>query len=687
VNNGLKGLLKYIVLFMVLSFGARAITSPQIRSVLVQANGMVTVYWEKPADPLGEFKSYEVYFSSTLNGVYTNMASIPTYSVDNATCFACNANNLKYFFFVRVKTQANAEVAAIDTVQSIFLVLNSPPLSQYAKLQWNDFTFPLPVGESAKYEVWREYPVPGGWNKIATVPTNTTTTPANYYFTDTISVCHDTINYRIQLFDPVLGYISVSNIKGTTFIDKNPPAPPGLDSVSVDSNGHAVMGISPSYSGDTKCFVIYKYTNNTYVAIDTICTNNVATIYTYTASLANNTSEVYSVAALDSCGNISQIALNPQNTMYLQVIYDICGHTANLSWNPYVNMRGGVARYEILCSTNNGPFIHVGDTTALKYKHKGLADGNQYCYIVRAHNPTNTVSSSSNKFCIIPSQGLVPSYFYLKKVSVNNPSERVDVAWYVDNTVKLGGFEVFHSSAYAGPFSSVGVVPANGASNYAFTDIYVDASAHSFYYKVVALDTCMNPIMKTDTSNTVHLVAHANNDLTATLDWTAYNVWLGGVSGFNIYRSLDGVFSSTPVTTVGGGTYTYTDDLSAYADYNGKFTYYVEAIEGAGDTYGFSELSQSNLADIYIDANLFVPNAFVPKGYNKVFLPVLNYVDKADYKLSVFDRWGNKVFETADQTQGWDGGHYEEGIYGYLIQYKTSIGEYREQKGTVMLVR
>jgi gliding motility-associated-like protein len=98
-------------------------------------------------------------------------------------------------------------------------------------------------------------------------------------------------------------------------------------------------------------------------------------------------------------------------------------------------------------------------------------------------------------------------------------------------------------------------------------------------------------------------------------------------------------------------------------------------------------LSQSNYADVYIDANLFVPNAFVPKGHNKVFLPVLNYVDKVDYKLSIFDRWGTKVFETADQEQGWDGGSYEEGIYGYLIQYRTSIGEYRETKGTVMLVR
>lgn len=672
---------------MALSFGARAINAPQIRSVLVQSSGFVTVYWEKPADPLNEFKSYEVFYSSTPGSGYVNMASISSYSVDNATCFTCNANGSKYYFYVQVKTQSNAVVQAVDTVSSIFLVLNSPPLSQYAKLQWNDFTFPLPVGENAVYEVWREYPVPGGWNKIADVPVHTT--QYNYLFTDTISVCLDSINYRIQLFDPLLGYVSVSNVKGTTFMDKNPPATPKLDSVSVDATGHAVMGISPSYSGDVKCFVIYKWdtTAGTYVAVDTICTNNIATVYTYTAALASSGSEIFSAAAIDSCGNISQIALNPQNTIYLFATYDICGHTANLNWNQYVNMEGGVSHYEILCSVNNGPFIHLADTLAYKYKHKGLVDGNKYCYLVRAHNSNNTITSTSNQYCLIPSPGAQPSFFYLKKVSVINPSEKVDVQWYVDNSIKLGGFEVFHASNHNGPFSSVGVVASNGTSNYALTDIYADAAAYSFYYKVVALDTCMNPIMNTDTSNTVHLTAYSSGNLTATLNWNAYNVWLGGVSGFNIYRSLDGVFSSAPIATVGAGTYAYVDDVTAYADYNGKFTYYVEAIEGPGNPYGFTELSQSNFADVYIDASLYVPNAFVPKGHNKVFMPVLNYIDKADYKMSIFDRWGTKVFETSDQEQGWDGGHYEEGIYGYLIQYKTSIGEYREQKGTVMLVR
>src|SRR5437660_8129480 len=110
----------------------------------------------------------------------------------------------------------------------------------------------------------------------------------------------------------------------------------------------------------------------------------------------------------------------------------------------------------------------------------------------------------------------------------------------------------------------------------------------------MVLDTCLNPIMHTDSSHTILLQAAATGNFKATLTWNDYGKWLGNVSGFNIYRSLDGVFSGGPIATVPAGTFSYEDDLSNYTTYNGKFTYYVEAIEGAGDQYGFTEKSESN---------------------------------------------------------------------------------------------
>ena len=205
---------------------------------------------------------------------------------------------------------------------------------------------------------------------------------------------------------------------------------------------------------------------------------------------------------------------------------------------------------------------------------------------------------------------------------------------------------------------------------------------------MVVLDsTCLLPALTTDTSNSVVLTAVATANLTATLNWNNYAKYAAGVSSYNIYRSVDGVFGGNPVGTVLGGTTVFVDDLSPYADKEGMFVYYVEAVEGTGDKYGLAEKSTSNYDTVYIDANLYIPNAFVTYGKNKVFLPIGSFVDNADYKLSIYDRWGAKIYEVTDVNTGWDGTGHPEGVYAYTVQYKTSLGEYRQRKGTVTLIR
>jgi gliding motility-associated-like protein len=55
----------------------------------------------------------------------------------------------------------------------------------------------------------------------------------------------------------------------------------------------------------------------------------------------------------------------------------------------------------------------------------------------------------------------------------------------------------------------------------------------------------------------------------------------------------------------------------------------------------------------------------------------------------VFDRWGNKVFTTADRSRGWDGkykGQVIPGVYVYIISGKDSKKEVLI-KGTVVLIK
>lgn len=100
-----------------------------------------------------------------------------------------------------------------------------------------------------------------------------------------------------------------------------------------------------------------------------------------------------------------------------------------------------------------------------------------------------------------------------------------------------------------------------------------------------------------------------------------------------------------------------------------------------------------------------VPNAFTPNGDNKndLFAPVLpNHCVFQDYQLQVYNRWGQKVFDTnlmnapltSSTVLGWDGkingNDAPSDVYVYWLRY-TSTGNNNtytySTKGDVTLIR
>lgn len=90
----------------------------------------------------------------------------------------------------------------------------------------------------------------------------------------------------------------------------------------------------------------------------------------------------------------------------------------------------------------------------------------------------------------------------------------------------------------------------------------------------------------------------------------------------------------------------------------------------------------------------YAPSAFSPDydGINDYFFVFGNGIDKRNFKLLVFDRWGEPVFETEDITEGWDGrikgGEIgKNGAYTWLVVYKDLKGIEHEETGSVSIVR
>jgi gliding motility-associated-like protein len=76
----------------------------------------------------------------------------------------------------------------------------------------------------------------------------------------------------------------------------------------------------------------------------------------------------------------------------------------------------------------------------------------------------------------------------------------------------------------------------------------------------------------------------------------------------------------------------------------------------AENTYGCVDTISK---DVYIipDFTFYAPNAFTPNGdgLNDRFFSKGAGWDPAKYELYVFDRWGEKIFQTKDPLEGWDG--------------------------------
>lgn len=93
----------------------------------------------------------------------------------------------------------------------------------------------------------------------------------------------------------------------------------------------------------------------------------------------------------------------------------------------------------------------------------------------------------------------------------------------------------------------------------------------------------------------------------------------------------------------------------------------------------------------------YVPNSFTPDGdqYNQTFKPVFTSgFDPFDYHLSIYNRWGELIFESHDTFYGWPGnygfgnGLCPEGSYTWKLDFKTSLTDARKlYTGSVTIIR
>ena len=161
-------------------------------------------------------------------------------------------------------------------------------------------------------------------------------------------------------------------------------------------------------------------------------------------------------------------------------------------------------------------------------------------------------------------------------------------------------------------------------------------------------------------------------------------------------ESCIGANDGTITLNVSGGTPAYTYSWNAGQNNSNYLNnlmpgiYYVKVTDASGckSMDGF-EVFASN--EICYTPHAFVPNIFSPNGDGQNDVLYVKGKGILYITFIIYDRWGEKVFETTDISKGWDGqykGHIlNNGSFVYYLKALLNNNKIIENKGTITLVR
>ncbi|RAJ05381.1 putative repeat protein (TIGR01451 family)/gliding motility-associated-like protein [Chitinophaga skermanii] len=89
-----------------------------------------------------------------------------------------------------------------------------------------------------------------------------------------------------------------------------------------------------------------------------------------------------------------------------------------------------------------------------------------------------------------------------------------------------------------------------------------------------------------------------------------------------------------------------------------------------------------------ISDDFFIPNIITPNGDGKNDKFVIPGLDRyPGSALTIYNRWGNQVYQNKNYDNSWDGNGLNESTYYYVLQLRSSTGEVKIVKGWIELVR
>ncbi|KAB2814259.1 T9SS type B sorting domain-containing protein [Phaeocystidibacter luteus] len=602
-----------------------------------------------------------------------------------------NPDRSERYYYMKTFGGCGQESFSSDTLSIINLKMTPFPVASpfVAQLEWTD-----PFGDPSlgtNYEVWRQVVGSGNWQQI--------TATQDTFFNDTVNLCEELLQYQIRL-----GGACGSFTAQDTFRDLNNQDQLDIAFVTNDA-GQTLIEFPATNYGDVVEYHILQQVGGTWTLADVVPVGT-PTPYAIPGSNPDVQVEKYKVISIDSCGNTADTtAVLTHNNILLAGDLNPCEATMRLEWNAYKNWVGEVGAYYIYADvtppggpTNMGVLMgtNTGDDTT--FLHENLASGTGYCYYIVAEDTSGTLRSTSNDECINSSVVVRSQLQYMARATVQIDGA-VEIWAFIDRNADVDEYQVQRSEDEFGPWITVGVVPKPTAAPYQvkYTDFGANTESARYFYRIRSETSCGTVDTVSNYGTNILLNVTPNDNLTNQLDWSDYETY-GGNTTYSVFRKQKNAGNWVEVET-GITESEYTDNIRQFGNGNGIFCYYVTAVEsnnplGFVDENGGPMTSKSNEVCADHDSRGFYPSAFNPNSAipsNRVWSPQMLFEESSSYSIVIVDRWGNEVFNSVDPLEGWDGTFRgedsPEGVYFFIVRYRSEEGKMKEDRGSITLLR
>jgi gliding motility-associated-like protein len=465
------------------------------------------------------------------------------------------------------------------------------------------------------------------------------------------------------------------------------PKDPETLRVTVNSDDQIQLDYKRSTNLDFMEYVIYKDESTGFELQRVEVDNNITSFYSDDNSTLTR-SYCFKIEERNTCGLLSDTFTDLR---HCTIEIDAVGDTNRniISWNTYEGW-DSVSVYNVYRKELNTVSVMqligsvVGDST--EYIDSALYCNINYSYKIEgAEAAGNTQISWSDTANATPIWHYTPPSNKLVRATVEDDIE-ILIEWdsVVNSTIPIVQYNLSKSKngqAYT-------LIYQGAKTDFSYVDTEVLVDDKSYYYQTYAIDECDDTSEVWNYGKTILLNADTSTDQRPYLAWSHYEGWTEEISYYAVeIKNPDGSFMEIANFTDKDTTFTdRLTDLNQRPNYCYRIVAYKELVDNEPEVVSISNEDCSP-----VRSTIYYPNAFTPNDdkLNDFYVTPSEYIK--EYEISIFSRWGEKVFHSTDITKNWDGTYLgelaQQDAYAVLVVTTGVDLVRRVHHGTITLIR